>query len=150
MTKTTASLRVNPIALSVLAAGLLAWAGVLIVFAVLGQSRIVPQVFDDLGLEHVVAFYALAFLGAASVPGLKLRWLLLGLIVMAGGVEATRGFLGHAWATVLLDFACNVAGSMAALAPIYLAGHRDAFLNRSQAPPEPEQRAASRGRRCDA
>jgi hypothetical protein len=126
--------------MSVLAAGLLAWAGVVIVFAVLGRDRIVPQFFDDLGLEHFVAFYALAFLAAASVPALRLRWLLLGLVVLAGGVEAARGFLGHPWTTVLLDFACNAAGAIAALAPVYLAGHRDAFLSH----PEPEPGSASK------
>lgn len=126
--------------MSVLAAGLLAWASVLIVFAVLGRDRIVPHFFDDLGLEHFAAFYALAFLAAASVPGLRLRLLLVGLIVLAGGVEAARGFLGHPWPTVVLDFASNVAGALAALAPVYLAGHRDAFVNETADPqPEPEQ-----------
>jgi hypothetical protein len=116
--------------MSVLAAGLLAWASVLVVIAVLGRDRIVPDFFDRLGLEHFIAFYILAFLGAASVPALRLRWLLFLLVVLAAGVETTRGLLNHDWAGARLDFACNLAGALAALAPIHLAGHREAFLNK--------------------
>lgn len=129
MTRKTPRLQVNPIALSVLAAGLLAWASILIVFAVLGRDRIVPHFFDNLGIEHFVAFYALAFLAAASVPTLRLRWLMIALILLAGSVETARGLLGHPWDAVLLDFACNVAGAFCALAPVYLAHHRQAFLS---------------------
>jgi hypothetical protein len=134
--KTTAPrVRVNPIPLSVLAGGFLAWAAVLVVIAVLGRDRIVPDFFDDLRLEHFIAFYVIAFLAAAGLPGLTLRWLLLGLLALAGGVEAVRAALGHGWTRAGLDFACNLAGVLAALAPITLARHRDAFLAHTAGPP---------------
>ena len=120
-------LRVNPVALSVLAAGLLAWAGVLIVIAVLGRDRIVPGFFNQFRAEHFISFYIIGFLAAAGLPALRLRWLFIGLVVLATAAELARYGISRDAFRASVDWLCNVAGSAAALAPIVLCSLRDAF-----------------------
>ena len=128
----TQRLRVNPIAFSVLAAGLLAWAGVLVVIAVLGRDRIVPQFFNELRAEHFISFYVIGFLAAAGLPAMRLRGLLAALVVLATGAELVRYDISRDAVRVAIDWLCNVAGALAALAPIHLCRHRDAFLADSE------------------
>ncbi len=126
-------LRVNPIAFSVLAAGLLAWAAVLIVIAAIGRERIVPRFFNEFRAEHFISFYVIGFLAAAALPTLRLRWLFVALLALATGTELARYGISRDFARVSVDWLCNVAGAAAALAPIFLCRLRDAFKADTQA-----------------
>jgi len=88
----------------------------------------VPQAFDLVRIEHFIAFYILAFLAAASLPGLKFRWLLLGVFGAATAIAAFRATLAPAEIRILIDWGSNIAGALAAVAPVALARHRAAFL----------------------
>jgi VanZ family protein len=92
-----------------------------VIFAAVGPSAYVPHVFHNTHAEHFAAFYALAFLAAVGLPRVKLAAIVAGLALLAAVLAAARLTIPAHRMSAAEDLLADVAGALAALAPI-LAG----------------------------
>ncbi len=122
------AVHLNPGVFALFALAALSWAVLGLVFAALGPSALVPHLFYSYHVEHFLALYIIAFLGATAFPSLKLKWIWLGLFVMSLLLAVVRLRLPHHQLASTEDFLCDLAGASAALAPIILGRFRDSYV----------------------
>ena len=95
------------------------WAAcVLVLFAALGDAGATAG-FWDKGL-HFTAFFTLATLGAVAYPGMRLRWIGLGLLTFGLAIEALQKLPFVAREASWADFFADGLGVGFALVPIAL------------------------------
>jgi hypothetical protein len=106
-----------------------AWGVIAVAFASLAPSSIIPHVFYSYHVEHFAAFYILSFVAAAGLARVNLTRLSLGLIVFAVVLEVIRMLTPQHRLTSAEDLVCDIAGVLAAYAPILLSRFRDSMAN---------------------
>ncbi len=84
-----------------------------------------PHLFPWDKAEHVLAFYVLAFLGAAAFPRVKAWGLALVLLVFGGAIEVIQGTPWIARDADIHDWFADAVGIGFALAPLALAWWRE-------------------------
>ncbi len=119
----------TPWMIAALAAG--AWAVIAVAFASLAPSSIIPHIFYSYHVEHFAAFYVLAFVAAAGLARFNLTRLSLGVIAFAIVLEAIRMLTPAHRLTSAEDLVCDIAGVLAAYAPILLGRFRDGLAHAS-------------------
>jgi hypothetical protein len=124
------AVRLNPAVFALFALAALSWAILGLIFAAVGPSALVPRIFYSYHVEHFLALYVIAFLGATAFPSLRLKWIWLGLFAMSLILAVVRLRLPHHRLASTEDFLCDLAGASAALAPIVLGRFRDAYVAR--------------------
>jgi len=115
----------TPWMIAALAAG--AWGIVAVAFASLAPPGLIPHIFYSYHVEHFVALYGLAFFAAAGLPRQNLTTLSLSLIAFAIVLEVIRMLTPLHRLSAAEDLLCDVAGVLAAYAPILLGRFRDSF-----------------------
>jgi hypothetical protein len=96
----------------------LAWALIALAYASLAPSGSVPQIFHNYHVEHFAAFYVVALLSAAALPTVSLLRIGLVLGLIAGGFALFRIFELVDKVFYVEDLGCDIAGILAAFAPI--------------------------------
>ena len=116
----------TPWMIAALAVG--AWGLLAVAFASLAPVGLVPHIFYSYHVEHFAAFYLLAIFAAAGLPRQTLTTLSLGLIAFAIVLEIIRMLTPTHRLTSAEDLICDIAGVMAAYAPILIGRFRDGLL----------------------
>jgi hypothetical protein len=106
------------------ALGGLAWALIGLAFASLAPPSYVPRVLQNYHIEHFVAFYVVTVLSAAALPRMGLLRIGLVLALLAAAFALFRMLALVNKAFYAADFACDLWGIAAGLAPIYAARFR--------------------------
>ena len=120
--------RINPLPLTLLAAGALAWAAVVVTIGALGPGHTLPQVFHSSHFEHFIAFYGVGVLATAGLPAVRLKWTFLALAGVSLAFGAVRYLvIQHTHAAALEDCAAELGGAACALVPILVGMHRQSF-----------------------
>lgn len=101
-----------------------------IAFASLAPAGWMPRVLYSYHLEHFAAFYLVALSMAAARMRTSVYRLLLDVGVLATLLEAIRLFIPAHQLYVVEDWASDVGGSLAALAPIAVGDFRKSFAAR--------------------
>jgi hypothetical protein len=96
----------------------LAWALIALAYASLAPSGSVPLIFHTYHVEHFAAFYVVALLSAAALPTVSLLRIGLVLGLIAGGFALFRIFELVDKVFYVEDLGCDIAGILAAFAPI--------------------------------
>lgn len=119
--------RINPLPITILAAGALVWAVVAVVVAVGGPNH-APQIIHSTHTEHFLAFYAIGVLATAALPGLRLHWVFLAMVAAATAFGLVRWLvMQRTHGTALEDWLAEIGGGAAALIPILIGTHRQAY-----------------------
>jgi hypothetical protein len=105
---------------TVAAMGALAWGLIALAFASLAPPAMVPRVFHNYHVEHLIAFYVIALLGAVGLPTVRLIRIGLVLAVIAVGFALFRILALVNKVFYAEDLVCDLAGILAALVPIAL------------------------------
>jgi uncharacterized membrane protein len=85
--------------------------------AVIGPNH-APQIFHSTHTEHFLAFYAVGVLATAALPGLRLHWTFLSMVVVASLFGLFRLAVVHRTnGTALEDWLAEIGGGAAALIP---------------------------------
>jgi ABC-type Na+ efflux pump permease subunit len=109
---------------TVLALAGLAWALIALAFASLAPPAYVPRLFHNYHVEHMAAFYVVALLSAAALPGVRLTRIALVLVTLAAAFAAFRILALVNKVFYAEDLACDIAGVLAAIVPIYVGRFR--------------------------
>ena len=124
----TGGQRINPLPLTILAAGGLAWAVIVVAIGAVGPGGALPQVFHSAHVEHFLGFYALGVLATAGLPSIRLKWIFLAMAMIAMAFGLVRYFvIQHTHGAALEDCAAEIAGGACALLPILVGMHRQSF-----------------------
>jgi len=115
----------NPTPWMIAALAASAWGIVAVTFASLAPPSLVPHVFYSYHIEHFAAFYVLAFVAAAGLPRQRLAALCFALIAFAIVLEVIRMLTPAHRLSSAEDLICDVAGVLAAYAPILIGQFRD-------------------------
>jgi len=102
---------------------------VAVTFASLAPASLVPHVFYSYHVEHFVAFYVLAFVAAAGLLRQRLAALCFALIAFAVVLEVVRMLMPAHQLSSAEDLVCDVAGVLAAYAPIMIGQFRDSVTH---------------------
>jgi hypothetical protein len=120
-------LTLNPTPWMIAALAVGAWGVLAVAFASLAPPGIIPHLFYSFHVEHFVAFYGLAFVAGAGLPRQSLTAMSAGLIAFAVVLEVIRMLTPVHRLSSAEDLMCDVAGVLAAYAPILLGRFRDSF-----------------------
>jgi len=93
-------------------------------YASLAPQSVVPRVFHNYHAEHLAAFYVVTLLGSAALPSVKLSHIGLVLAAIAAAFALFRILALVNKVFYAEDLACDIAGILAAIAPIYVARFR--------------------------
>ena len=96
----------------------LAWALIALAYASLAPASALPTIFHNYHVEHFAAFYVVALLSAAALPGVSLFRIGLVLSLTASAFALFRIFALINKVFYAEDLACDIAGILAAFAPI--------------------------------
>ncbi len=119
---------VNPLPLTILAAGALAWAGIIVTIAALGSGHTLPRVFHSSHFEHFIAFYGVGVLATAGLPAARLKWIFPAVAMVSVVFGTLRYFIiQHTQNAALEDCAAELGGAACALIPILVGMHRQSF-----------------------
>jgi len=121
----------NPTPWMIAALAASAWGLVAVAFASLAPPSLIPHIFYSYHVEHFAAFYVLGAIASAGLPRQSLTTLSLGLIAFAIVLEVIRMLTPTHRLTSAEDLVCDIAGVMAAYAPILIGRFRDS-LTRAQ------------------
>jgi len=110
---------------------------VAIAFASLAPAGWIPRVLYSYHLEHFAAFYLVALSMAAARYRASISRLLLDVAGLATVLEALRLFIPSHQLSVAEDYAADIGGALAALAPIVVGKFRESFAPRIQVEPPP-------------
>jgi hypothetical protein len=99
----------------------LAWALIVLAYASLAPASAIPQIFHNYHFEHFVAFYVVALLSAAALPTVSLFRIALVLSLLASAFAMFRILELINKVFYAEDLACDIAGVLAAFAPIIVA-----------------------------
>ena len=108
-----------------------AWGIVAVAFASLAPTNLIPHIFYSYHVEHFAAFYVLAVVACAGLPRHTLSKLSLALIAFAVVLEVIRMLTPAHRLTSAEDLVCDIAGVMAAYAPILVGRFRES-VSRAQ------------------
>ncbi|MBV9993573.1 MAG: hypothetical protein JO127_00040 [Caulobacteraceae bacterium] len=108
-----------------IAAAAFGWALIAVVFAAIGPPAYVPHIFHNAHVEHLIAFYAMALLAAAGLPRAPLGRLIAALAVLAVVLAGVRMFMPYHRLSAAEDLLADIAGALAALAPILVGRFRE-------------------------
>jgi Na+/H+-dicarboxylate symporter len=115
----------NPTPWMIAALAASAWGLVAVAFALLAPPSLIPHIFYSYHVEHFAAFYVLAAVASAGLPRQTLTTLSLGLIAFAIVLEVIRMLTPTHRLTSAEDLVCDIAGVLAAYAPILIGRFRD-------------------------
>lgn len=121
----------NPTPWMIAALAVGAWGIIAVAFASLAPVSLIPHIFYSYHVEHFAAFYVLGAIASAGLPRQSLTTLSLGLIAFAIVLEVIRMLTPTHRLTSAEDLVCDIAGVMAAYAPILIGRFRDS-LTRAQ------------------
>ena len=79
----SADQRINPLPLTFLAAGALAWAVIIATIGAVGPGGALPHIIHSSHTEHFLAFYAIGVLSTAGLPNVRLKWIFLAMAAAA-------------------------------------------------------------------
>ncbi len=102
----------------------LAWALIALAFASLAPPSYVPRLLQNYHIEHFLAFYVVTILSAAALPQVGLLRIGSVLALLAGAFALFRILALVNKIFYAADFACDLWGIAAGLAPIYVARFR--------------------------
>jgi hypothetical protein len=95
-----------------------------IVIAVFLPERYVPDFVRSTHLQHFAAFYVAALLGLAAMARTSITTVALRFFVFASLLELAHFFAGAPWRPLFDNWASDVGGLAAAVAPILVARFR--------------------------
>jgi len=122
----------NPTPWMIAALAVGAWGIIAVAFASLAPVSLIPHIFYSYHVEHFAAFYVLAVVASAGLPRQNLTTLSLGLIAFAVVLEVIRMLTPAHRLSSAEDLVCDMAGVLAAYAPILIGRFRDSLV-RTQA-----------------
>jgi hypothetical protein len=128
------------------AAAAFGWSVIAVIFAAVGPPTYVPHIFHSPHAEHLVAFYALAILGAAALPRTPILHLVAGLALLAAALAVARLFMPYHRRSTAEDLLADVAGALAAVAPIFIGRFRGLAAQREKRPETSEREGEDPGR----
>lgn len=102
----------------------LSWALIALAFASLAPPTFVPHLFWDPHIEHFASFYVVALLGAAALPTVKIDRIAMTLALLAAAFALFRALSIVNRMFSAEDFVCDLAGIVAAHAPIFVGRFR--------------------------
>ena len=95
-----------------------------IVIAVFLPSHLVPDFVHSTHLQHFAAFYVATLLGLAAMARTSITGVALRFFVFASLLEIAHFFSGAPWRPLFDNWASDVGGLAAAIAPIAVARFR--------------------------
>jgi hypothetical protein len=110
----------------------LSWGLIAVVFAALGPADLVPRLFHNYHAEHFAAFYVLAILACAAFARAKLLQIGSALAVMAMLLALIRLAIPRHQLADAEDLAADIAGIIAAMAPILVGRYRQIVAQESK------------------
>ena len=102
----------------------LSWALIARAFVSLAPPALVPHLFQDSHVEHFAGFYVVAVLGAAALPTIKIDLISMTLAGLAAAFALFRALALINRMFSAEDFLCDLAGIIAAHAPIFVGRFR--------------------------
>lgn len=109
---------------TVLAVSAFAWALIALVIAAIAPAGWAPRVFRSYHVEHFAAFYTVTILAAAGLPRIRLLTISLAIVIVAAVLMAVRLTTPTHQSAAVEDFVIDVAGVLAAVAPILVGRFR--------------------------
>ena len=104
-----------------------------ICFASLAPAGWLPRLLWSYHLEHFAAFYLVALSMAAARYRAHVHRLLIDIAVLATVLEGLRLFIPAHQLYVTEDWAADLGGTLAALAPVMIGDFRRSFRSRAPA-----------------
>ncbi len=95
-----------------------------IVIAVFLPPHLVPDFVHSTHLQHFAAFYVATLLGLAAMARTRVTVVALRFFVFASLLEIAHFFAGAPWRPLFDNWASDVGGLAAAIAPIWVARFR--------------------------